>query len=543
MSYLTPAHRYDTWYFPPKNDDPNNELDKNGRHHGSYATDRLTNSPSGHPMPERSLHSRLPRPSPAFNYGFGGHGAFGGGDWRPQFGYGGYEQTGYRDYSFGQQYPGWRQQAKHSYQALPSATAAGQEYREGYYGQGQQQYVPFPYQPQPYQPYVPYGYQQFQPWLMQQWQAVNDAPPPSQPFSPPLPPTSGSATNAPAFRPQQALKSVTAADLNRRFRIDKESRYGQTTLKPNSSNLGFFDANVPPPPESYSNYYTTPQPNHSAMNNHPAVGSWRGGKTGKRTANAQTQQPAQPVVPGLRTGLYEGALRSFPQTQEEVKLRILERPVPSLTYMTQAKQSPRTMDINRPLLVVLDLNGTILYRKKRANFIARPRMNEFLRYLLKNHKVMIWSSAMPDNVDSMCKEILTKPEYEGLVAIWARDKLRLLPHAYNSNVQVYKQLSWIWENKSIQSSHPDPTSVWSQENTVLIDDSMEKAASEPHNLIQLEEFKGREKQREVDVLGQIVSYLETLRSQRDVSAYVRLEPFKYKPKETFDWTSIFNEMH
>ena len=198
----------------------------------------------------------------------------------------------------------------------------------------------------------------------------------------------------------------------------------------------------------------------------------------------------------------------------------------------------------RPLLVVLDLNGTLLHRKNRgSSFVGRPRVNEFLHYLFSHHSVMVWSSARPDNVQGMCEKLLLKPQKEQLIGIWARDQLRLPADAYNQKVQVYKQLSWIWKDKKIQSANPNPIEYWSQENTVLIDDSVEKAASEPYNLIQLEEFENKTEQVEVDVLGQVVKYLELLRWERDVSAYVRWKPFAFDPEKAFNWMPIVNDMH
>lgn len=184
------------------------------------------------------------------------------------------------------------------------------------------------------------------------------------------------------------------------------------------------------------------------------------------------------------------------------------------------------MDSPRPLLVVLDLNGTLLCRKGRgSNFAARPRVNEFLEYLLSRHIVMVWSSARRVNVDNMCKKLFSREQMDQLVGVWARDKLNLTPEQYNERVQVYKQLSWIWRDPTINGKRP-----WSQADTVLIDDSAEKAASEPHNVIEIEEFENRKDQLETDVLGQVIQYLDELSHQQDVSAYMRAHPFKWVPE-------------
>ena len=78
----------------------------------------------------------------------------------------------------------------------------------------------------------------------------------------------------------------------------------------------------------------------------------------------------------------------------------------------------------------------------------------------------------------------------------------------------------------------------------MIDDSVEKAASEPHNLIEIDEFEGRPEQMTVDVLGQVVRYLEVLRMERDVSAYMRTKPFVFdEGAPAFDWMGVVNDMH
>lgn len=169
-------------------------------------------------------------------------------------------------------------------------------------------------------------------------------------------------------------------------------------------------------------------------------------------------------------------------------------------------------------------------QNKGKSFIERPRVREFIDYLFKCHRVMVWSSARPENVIPMCEKLFTRQQFNALVAIWARDKLRLPAHLFGERVQVYKQLSWIWEDFDIEATHPHyyDGGSWSQANTVLIDDSIgidSKAASEPYNVIQLEEFEAKPEQMESPVLAQVAWYLEHLKMQADVSAFMRQTPF------------------
>jgi hypothetical protein len=161
---------------------------------------------------------------------------------------------------------------------------------------------------------------------------------------------------------------------------------------------------------------------------------------------------------------------------------------------------------------------------------------------------MIWSSAYPENVQKICEGLFFKEQIEELVAIWARDKFGLNPKDYKSRVQVYKKLSMIWKDEGVQAKLREDREVWvdgdvdgsgivweneevwGQGNTVLIDDSVEKARTEPYNLILIPEIvvEGREVDDGDDTLSQVRCYLEGLRWDEDVSRAIRCRPFSVK---------------
>ncbi|KAK5120068.1 hypothetical protein LTR85_006549 [Meristemomyces frigidus] len=349
--------------------------------------------------------------------------------------------------------------------------------------------------------------------------------------------------SAPAFTPvnvprviaQQPVKSVSAKELNRRHGVDKHSRYGQPS-QPQVSANGFNPILFDP---AYFDQYMPPTENLKQL----MPGWYKQTRAGKQTQTKGSK--AQLPVTQAHLGL---PMRTPPPSPKSAsgKLLLLKRPVPTRAYLKQASQDPLTLDQPRPLLVVLDLNGTLLYRKQRggSTFVERPRLKEFLYYLLSHHRVMVWSSARPGNVEPMCAKLFTAEQRKNLVAVWGRDKLRLSTDHYNQKVQVYKQLSWIWSDHIIASSCAGSEREWSQENTVLIDDSVEKAASEPHNIIKIDEFEAKPEQMECDVLGHVVKYLDTLRWERDVSAFIRRKPFVYEEgAEDYDWMPTVNDMH
>ncbi|KJY00123.1 hypothetical protein TI39_contig342g00041 [Zymoseptoria brevis] len=215
------------------------------------------------------------------------------------------------------------------------------------------------------------------------------------------------------------------------------------------------------------------------------------------------------------------------------RLNIMERPMVTKEYSAQANEPPHTTKNFLPLLVILDLNGTLLYRSHAggAKFTPRPGLEEFLEYLFENHSVMVWSSARRQNVDGMCRVAFTPQQFNQLVGIWAREDLQLTPEAFKAHSQVYKQLTWVWEDEGLQRSNPLAPDRWCQANTVLVDDSNTKAVSEPFNLLEVPEFVNSREQQSEEVLRDVRRYLNQLGFQKDVSAHMRVRPFVYGKEE------------
>lgn len=177
-----------------------------------------------------------------------------------------------------------------------------------------------------------------------------------------------------------------------------------------------------------------------------------------------------------------------------------------------------------------------------TSFTPRPHLEHFLQYALANHKVVIWSSAKPQNVYKMVNRLIPADQRHKVLQIWTRDHLRLGNH-YNQKVQVYKQLSWLWNDAGIQNSFKPEFGGyrWDQTNTVLIDDTIEKAASEPYNLLKIDEFSITEDTLKVDVLGQVAAFLERLCRYDNVSACMHEGPYRTyleENAETFHWASL-----
>ncbi|KAL5121447.1 hypothetical protein ACEQ8H_000518 [Pleosporales sp. CAS-2024a] len=218
---------------------------------------------------------------------------------------------------------------------------------------------------------------------------------------------------------------------------------------------------------------------------------------------------------------------------------MLPAPQPTDLYLSQASEKPSVRDTPGKMLVILDLNGTLLYRPKKnpQTMIARPYLQPFLRYLFANFKVMVWSSARPVNVKALVEKALDQDLKSMLVATWARDTFGLSATNFALNVQVYKNLRLIWSRDQIQQHHPqyEAGERFGQHNTVLIDDSPIKASAQPHNLLEIPEFEATPEQMEGDVLREVAGYLETLRYQSDVSRFINKEPFRADGRWAYDW--------
>ncbi len=117
-----------------------------------------------------------------------------------------------------------------------------------------------------------------------------------------------------------------------------------------------------------------------------------------------------------------------------------------------------------------------------------------------------------------------------LVAVWDRDRFGLSHQDYNRRVQCYKRLDRLWADRRVRESHPDYAAGgrWDQSNTVLVDDSAEKARSQPYNLVCIPEFAGQQHERP-EILPQVHDYLNHLAYQADVSSFIRRYPFRPLP--------------
>ncbi|OAQ96170.1 hypothetical protein LLEC1_02808 [Akanthomyces lecanii] len=127
-------------------------------------------------------------------------------------------------------------------------------------------------------------------------------------------------------------------------------------------------------------------------------------------------------------------------------------PEPTEAYLRSAGLPPFRLASPRRILIVMDLNGTLLHRPNRrrpSQFVERPHARIFMNYLLSTFHVAVWSSARPQNVNSMLASLLTPDQRRLCLVIWGRDRFGLSRTDYDSRVQCYKRLTRLWADRAV----------------------------------------------------------------------------------------------
>ncbi|KAH7108092.1 hypothetical protein BKA62DRAFT_824318 [Auriculariales sp. MPI-PUGE-AT-0066] len=149
-------------------------------------------------------------------------------------------------------------------------------------------------------------------------------------------------------------------------------------------------------------------------------------------------------------------------------------------------------------LVVLDLNGALVFREKfapyglsnRANvrsLTPRPYLQALEQYLAHESGswcFMIWSSAQPHSVQAMVNSAFSSSFREKLLLKWNRTHFNLSQEEYHAKSVTLKDLDKPWAFLARQATLTcfDPTS------TLLLDDSTTKAVTQPYNHVCITEF-------------------------------------------------------
>ncbi|KAF8229156.1 hypothetical protein L208DRAFT_1364208 [Tricholoma matsutake] len=213
---------------------------------------------------------------------------------------------------------------------------------------------------------------------------------------------------------------------------------------------------------------------------------------------------------------------------------------PSYILQSTNPSIPLTNPANSRKLLILDLNGTLVFRSPHRPRPAhrfyryqpshhensppirtvhpRPYMSSFTSYIFHTTTrswldTMIWSSAQPHSVADMVTRCFGQRKHE-LVAVWARDTLGLEEKDYHRKIQTTKDLAKPWaalplrtnsnsnsnsDSGTTTRSSPFPTEsqpqpqAHSAHTTLLLDDSPLKAHLQPWNHLCIREYNADER--------------------------------------------------
>ncbi|CAG8633955.1 16120_t:CDS:1 [Funneliformis mosseae] len=199
----------------------------------------------------------------------------------------------------------------------------------------------------------------------------------------------------------------------------------------------------------------------------------------------------------------------------------------SSSYLEMANVASVKLEKSSQKLLVLDLNGTLVFRDYKKSIEIRPHMEKFLRYIFESNSfiVMVWSSAQPYNVRKMVNAAFGHYA-ERLAAIWTRKEFNLSLEDYQKKVETIKDLEVVWKDFNSKTSTTSSQIVWDQTNTILMDDSTTKSRLQPFNAIHLPEFEiMRYKSRNDNDLSNVIEYLMRLHKQSNVSSYIKENPY------------------
>ncbi|KAJ3045500.1 hypothetical protein HDV00_009154 [Rhizophlyctis rosea] len=200
--------------------------------------------------------------------------------------------------------------------------------------------------------------------------------------------------------------------------------------------------------------------------------------------------------------------------------------------------------VKRPILLILDLNGTLIERitdsakKKiarshpafppRPDFMVnskpcfcRPYLDTFFAHIFADFHVGAWTSATPKNAGPMIDTIFGQYASQ-LKFKWDRTKCSDLGNKSNDFSSV-KDLRLIWADIGPEGANKD--GLYSAENTILLDDTSTKASHTPDNGLHLPTFTFIESDFDAEndeSLLNVIKYLDDLRQSGlpDVRVYL-----------------------
>jgi hypothetical protein len=135
-------------------------------------------------------------------------------------------------------------------------------------------------------------------------------------------------------------------------------------------------------------------------------------------------------------------------------------------------------------LLILDLNGVLIYRCDKLNYKRRNYLDGFLDTCFEHFDVAVWSSAQKHNTERLVLSAIGLDRMKHLKFVWNQDQC--IPHLTEQYV-FKKPLSKVW----------DIFPQYNESNTLIMDDSKSKMEDNPpHTWISVKKWQGQEEEEE-----------------------------------------------
>ncbi|KAJ9089028.1 hypothetical protein DSO57_1016968 [Entomophthora muscae] len=232
--------------------------------------------------------------------------------------------------------------------------------------------------------------------------------------------------------------------------------------------------------------------------------SWYSDKVNSNSPYSSNHQVNQSDGPYYRPYDYRAPLQTIshrPSEQEKYKNSFVLNAnatefIPSTSLIIDKSK--------KPILVVFDLNGVLILRKKKTQ-ILRPFATELIDFMAKHFYIAVWSSARKVNVDSMVSKAFRENQSQ-LLECWDRSKCELNGR-FSDKCDSFKDLSKLWASLDRRYSSLIGYK-FGEHNTVIIDDSPTKIKYQPSNQIRIAEY-AKVDPEDIE-LQQLKSYFEAL---------------------------------
>lgn len=195
------------------------------------------------------------------------------------------------------------------------------------------------------------------------------------------------------------------------------------------------------------------------------------------------------------------------------------------------------MALNPRKLLILDIDGTMIFAKEKAQLIyrpveqhhhfeldegsilvwKRPDIDEFLEWCFEHYDIGIWSASGSEYVHSVLIHIIPDHLRSKVKFIWT--SMRCTRKYQQRSLDTYavpiiiKRLQKLWRKKRSRSDNPNSIGSYNRRNTLIVDDTPSTYQKNYGNAIPIASYTGSLRDSE---LKRVKHVLELLISSNDV---------------------------